>query len=204
MTRRRGMTLIELIVALTIGAIAITAGYAAFATLVDHRAAVDDATRSTMRAYAVRHTLTDWLGSARLDATAPQLAAFRGLSGDRARRPDDELRFLTTARTPLGDGDALVRLYIARDSTGRTLGLAAELTEWMGTRGRIIVLDSTVAGLRIEYQSSMLVSATRWSPSWVSTSLLPAGVRLTMKPAPGDSLPPLLREPVVVVLEGGR
>jgi prepilin-type N-terminal cleavage/methylation domain-containing protein len=199
---RSGLTLLELVVALSITGLAMTAGYATLATLMDRRASVDEATRSTAAAYQVRAGLSRWLSAARLDPTlaAPGFCGTAGLHGD---QPDDELLFLTTATTPLGDGDAMVRLYIARDATGRARGLAADVNEHHGLRRQTVVLDSSVAALRIRYRAGAF-SSVLWQPTWLSATVLPAGVELQLFAAPGDSLPPLLRVPVVVALEGGR
>jgi prepilin-type N-terminal cleavage/methylation domain-containing protein len=200
---RRGFTLLELVIALSISAIAIAAGYGAFAFLVDRRADAETATRETMRSWGTRATLTEWLAGTRLDPQGGIAAEFKGLHGTRANRADDELTFLTTASTPLGDGESLVHLYIARDAAGASRGLAADLELWRGTQRTTVLLDSTVVSLEIAYRSSVF-TAPVWSSSWVSNTVLPSGVRLTMLAAKGDSLSPLLRLPIVVALEGGR
>jgi prepilin-type N-terminal cleavage/methylation domain-containing protein len=200
---RKGLTLIELVIALTIAAIAISVGYATLGILVDGRDAAESATRETTRAWAVRSTLTDWLAGARLDAQGGAASAFRGLDGARSGLPDDELTFLTAASTPVGDGETLVRLFIARDRTGRNLGLTADLTEWRGTHHESVTLDSAVAGLDISFRSSVF-TAPQWITSWVSATVLPSGVQVTLLSAPKDSLRALLRTPLIVALEGGR
>ena len=117
--------------------------------------------------------------------------------------PDDELTFLTSSRTPLGDGATIVRLYVARTVTGSNAGLAADFTEWQGRRRLTVVLDSAVAGLELRYGSGLFASRG-WVATWLSTTVLPGGVRLTLRAAPRDSLAALLRQPIVVPLEGGR
>jgi prepilin-type N-terminal cleavage/methylation domain-containing protein len=200
---RRGFTLLELVIALSISAIAITAGYGAFAFLVDQRGITERATRETMRSWGTRETLTDWLAGARLDPQGALATEFKGLHGTRGNRSDDELTFLTTAPTALGDGESIVHLYIARDAAGASRGLAADLELLHGTRRKTVLLDSTVASIELSYRSSVF-SAPVWTSSWVSNTVLPSGVRLTMLAAKGDSLSPLLRAPLVVALEGGR
>lgn len=199
---RRGFTLLELSVALAVSGVAITAGYAALATLVDRRARAEEVTRVTSRAYATRTTLAGWLAGAKLE-TRRTSASFRGAHGARGGLPDDELTFLTSSRTPLGDGATIVHLYIARTITGSTAGLAAEFTEWQGTRRLTVIVDSTVAGLGIRFGAGVF-APREWSTTWNSTTVLPAGVELTLHAAPLDSLPALLRQAIVVALEGGR
>ena len=200
---RRGFTLLELVIALSISAIAVTAGYGAFAFLVDQRGVTEGATRETMRAWGTRETLTEWLAGARLDPQGALATEFKGLRGTHNNLADDELTFLTTAATVLGDGESIVHLYIARDAGGASRGLAADLELWHGARRTTVLLDSTVAGLELAYRSSVF-TAPAWSSSWASNTVLPSGVRLTMLAARGDSLRPLMRAPLVVALEGGR
>ncbi len=200
---RHGFTLLELVIALTISGVAISAGYGAFAFLIDRRGDTERATRETMRSWGTRETLTEWLAGARLDPQGGVASEFKGLHGTRANLADDELTFLTTASTPLGDGESLVHLYIARDAGGASRGLAADLELWRGTRRTTVLLDSTIAALEIAYRSSVF-TAPAWSSSWVSSTVLPSGVRLSMIAAKSDSLSPLLRLPIVVALEGGR
>ena len=200
---RRGFTLLELVIALSISAIAVTTGYGAFAFLVDQRGVTERATRETMRSWGTRETLTEWLAGARLDPQGALATEFKGLRGTHNNLADDELTFLTTAATVLGDGESIVHLYIARDAGGASRGLAADLELWHGARRTTVLLDSTVAGLELAYRSSVF-TAPAWSSSWASNTVLPSGVRLTMLAARGDSLRPLMRVPLVVALEGGR
>ena len=202
MTRRSGFTLLELTVALAVGGAAIAAGYATLATLVDHRRAAEQATMATQHAFALRATLSDWLGSARVDVQG-STPTFRGLDGRHEALADDEITFLTSASTPLGDGDAIVRIFVARDANGQPRGLAAEFSEWHGARHSTVMLDSTIAGLDISYRSGVF-TAPKWLDSWVSGTVLPGGVRISLLAAPHDSLAPLLREPIVVAIAGGR
>jgi prepilin-type N-terminal cleavage/methylation domain-containing protein len=199
---RRGFTLLELTVGLAVGGIAITAGYATLTTLVDRRGRVEEVTRETSRAFAVRSSLTDWLAGAKLE-TRGSSASFRGVHGAHGDLPDDELTFLTSSRTPLGDGATIVRLYVARTAAGSHAGLSAEFIEWQGTRRQTVLLDSAVAGLGIRYASGVFASQG-WVATWSSTTVLPGGVQVTLHAAPHDSLAALLRVPIVVPLEGGR
>ena len=194
---RRGLTLIELMVALAISGIAISAGYTALGTLIDRRGAVDDVTADVTRAWTVRTTLTSWIEEAR--ANAP--GAFRALDARRDDIPDDDFSFVTSARTPLGDGETAVHLHIARDSAGVALALVADLAEWRGTRRMTVVVDSAVAGLDVRFRSGF-VRRGEWLTSWISSSLLPNAVELRLISSPSLGLDALLREPVLVVLGG--
>jgi hypothetical protein len=43
-----------------------------------------------------------------------------------------------------------------------------------------------------------------WLPSWISSTVMPAGVELTLVPQPGDTLPALLAKPIVLPLGASR
>jgi prepilin-type N-terminal cleavage/methylation domain-containing protein len=193
---RQGMTLVELVVGLTITGLAFGAGYAAFASLLDHRERADSTTAATAREAAVRHALVSWLAGAVLVAEEHG-PTFSGLDGRHGTVPDSELSFLTTAATPLNTGHTLVRLYIDRDEGTPEAGLVAELMEWRGVGTARIEIERRATGLHIRYLSSIHTGPS-WLESWVSGSVLPAAVELTLLAAMPDSLPPLLRLPVLV------
>ena len=202
---RAGMTLIELIVALTITGLAVGSGYSAYATLADRRMLADHQADIIARTAAIRSTLASWIAGARLTVEEDDIV-FRSVGGVRrsldGSLPDNDLTFFTSGRTPVGNRGTIVHLFVSHDSTSEH-GLIAELREWSGERYARIQIDSTVAGLEIALLSTV-VGTRSWLPSWVSSTILPAGARVTLLPHPGDSLPPLLRLPITVSLENGR
>jgi len=196
------MTLLELIVGLTVTALALTAGFGALGMVGDRRARLEASMNAVARAATVRADIAAWLGDARLvaDEGGPN---FRGLDGTRGRMPDDDLTFLTTAPTPLGTGETIVRLYVDRDSATAERGLTAVFAEWRGLSLTRVVLDTSVLGLDIRYLSGVL-GRRAWLPSWISSTLLPAGVELRLIAATPDSLPPLLHLPILVPFRNGQ
>ena len=58
---RRGMTLMELVIALTVLALVATMGGAAFATLIDRQATIRTASADVERAAALRETIRQWI-----------------------------------------------------------------------------------------------------------------------------------------------
>ena len=196
------MTLLELMVALTITGFTMTAGYGAFASIIDHRARAESQIEAVTRAAAQRRVLAEWLGGARLtvDQDGPQ---FQGLDGAYETRPDDELTFLTTGATPLGAAETVVRLYIDRDSLTPERGLMAELSTRQGSVRERVEIEAHADALDLRYVTRMLGHA-EWLPSWISSTVLPVGVELTLTPQPGDTLPPLLRLPITVPLGSTR
>lgn len=201
MTVRRGMTLLELVVGLTITALVSAAGYAAFASIADRRR--DALAHADVVAHeaATRRALVAWIDGARL--TVEDTPPFSGIDRTTARSPDDELSFLTSAVTPLGEGDIVVRLYIDRDDRTAERGLVAEFSEWRRDRRLTLVLDSSATALNIEYQGGG-ITGQGWIPSWISSSILPAGVRVTVSDSAraGTAGVGFLRLPITVAISG--
>jgi type II secretory pathway pseudopilin PulG len=196
------MTLLELVVALTITGAALAAGYGAFAGVVDRREAVTVATDSVARAAGVRRMLVAWVGGARVEVGGDG-PDFRGLDGVAGTAADDELTFSTDARTPLGDVATLVRVFVDRDPRTPERGLTATLAEWGGTAATRIELAPDVEGLDVRY-GSRVFGRIRWLPSWISRSVLPRAVEITLSPTAGDTLPALLALPITVLVGDGR
>jgi prepilin-type N-terminal cleavage/methylation domain-containing protein len=194
---RRGLTLVELLVALTITGMMMTAGYGALSTMVDHRERVMTVTDAVSSAAAKRRMLIGWLRGARL--TIEGDATFEGLHGVDGEQPDDALTFVTNAPTPLGTGETLVRLFIDRDDKTAERGLSVALSDRKGGSVRRIEIDPHATALEIRYLSALFGSRA-WLESWVSTTVLPSAVRLIVSSQQPDSLPALLRPAIVVPL----
>lgn len=202
MTGERGMTLLELVVGLTIAGLAVSGGYGALAAFTDQAERARLATEEMTVAAAKRRLLVRLLEGARLSADAGG-PIFRGLDGVDGRTPDDEVTFLTTAATDLSAGRSIVRLYVDRDSLTLERGLTLEIARPEGRALQRIELATEAAGLDCRYFTRML-GRSEWLPSWISGTVLPLGLELTLVPAPGDTLPPLLALPMVVALEPAR
>jgi hypothetical protein len=201
--RERGMTVVELVVGLTITALALAAGHATLGTLVDQRARVREEAAETVRAAAVRRAVADWLGGAYAAGTAMS-PPFQLVDRRDRGRADDELSFLTTARTPVGaGGGVVVRLFVDRDARTPERGLTAEFSDWTGTRAERLELDSSVVALDVRCLSAAL-GRREWMGGWSSSLLLPQGVRLSVAAASPERLTPLLRVPISARILGGR
>jgi hypothetical protein len=194
------MTLLELVVGLTVTGITVSAGYGAFSSMVDHHARAEAQMDEVARAAGGRRTIIAWLEGARLqvEQNGP---LFRGLDGVYRGLPDDELSFLTTSPGSPRAGEPMVRLYIDRDTLTPERGLSAEVSG--STETQRIEIEPHAAGLDLRYSTSAL-GQTEWLPSWISSTVLPLGVEVMVLPEPGDSLPPLLRLPIVVPIGAGR
>lgn len=201
---RRGVSAIELMVAIVVTAMAAAIGASTLALLTDRRASLVAASSDVERAAAVRRTLVAWLEGAHgpLSAVsgAPP-AVFQLLDQTRQGRPADELLFSTSADTPLGTGDALIRLYIQSDARAPEHGLVADLAPSPGAPVMRVLLDSTVSSLDVRCLTDL--AGSEWLPNFLSTQVVPRGVQLRLGGTSGG-LSPLLRLPITVAIEAGR
>jgi prepilin-type N-terminal cleavage/methylation domain-containing protein len=203
---RRGLTALELVVALAVLALAATIGTATLGLLADRREPLRESSSAVERSAAVRRTLVAWLEDAHA-ALSPfsgnTAAAFELLDVSGRGHDADELVFTTTAPTPLPARDAIVRLYVDSDDRTPERGLVAELTTWAGGPTTRIQLDSTVAEMDVRCLTD-LAGSRRWVPSFLSPQVVPRGVELRLRAARGARLDPLLELPIRVVVEAGR
>ncbi len=191
-----GFTLIELIVSLTITGAVLSAGFAAFRTVLDRRDVAAAMLDEIARAAGERELLRSWIEAARLPHQGEP--AFAGLDALSGKLPDDNLTLLTAATAELDGVEAIVRLGVDRDERTPERGLVARLTSWPAGERRTVEIDRRVTGLELRY-FSLPLGDRGWLPSWVSSTILPSGVELRLI---GDSLPPLLRLPLLVPVGG--
>lgn len=195
-----GTTLVELLVALALTGAMISAGYAAFASIVEHRERADQLSSESIRATAVRRTLSSWLSGAQVAGEASSMI-FEGIDAENDGLADDQVTFLTTARTPAGS-PAIVRIYIDRNPGTPEQGMTAEFHQVEGLTRKQVEIDRRVAGLDVSYLFGR-GSERRWLSGWVSASGLPAAARLQLLPGRPDTLPALLQLPIIAPLAGG-
>jgi prepilin-type N-terminal cleavage/methylation domain-containing protein len=198
MSTRRGLTLLELAVAIAVGGAALAAGGTVFATLVDRRAAMLAGADADERALTARRLLVSWISQVRVGATPDE-----SFIGRRAMRrtaagaiADDTLVFTT-----LADGTRRhVHLFVDRAS-GRP-ALVAELTATDGTSTRV-VLAVGVAGLEGSYLSTAF-GRREWRREWGGGALLPGAVMLHLSASEGDTLPAPLRLSITIPAANGQ
>lgn len=185
------MTLMELVIALLITGMIAAMGAAAFNSVLDNRASAKIATHAVTRAAATRALLVSWLSSARFssDATRPPSATTLNLGED-----DDALVVFVNTPTPIDYTEAVVHLFIDRDEETPERGLVAEMQSIEAATMVRTELDSTVTGLLVEYLDPQM---NRWVPRKEGVVRAPLAVRMTLSARPPDTLPPLLRLPIV-------
>lgn len=201
-----GMTLLELVVALAVGGMALAAGGAAFAFLSDRRVAMMAEADRDGRALSARRALEHWFSEVWL-APDGRGTAFRGIDGTRRAHEgelaDDEVSFLTAAPTPLGGDATLVRLFVARLPGSDDGALVAEFRDARPGAARRVTLAEGVAGFDARFYTQAF-GRTEWLDSWASGTLLPGAVELRLVAAAGDSLPAALRLPITIPFANGR
>ncbi len=205
---RTGMTLLEVIVALTVAGGALAAGAAVLGFLTDQQAR--SGTQAIVSAHAVRSTIRDWASAARL--TTEGDAEFRGIAAARTMRgpTEDELTFITSAPTELAPAGTQVRIYMkpAEADTAQLHGLVAELTPWRNSGPSVTMsLAPDATGFHARYLGSIF-GRRLWQSSWISTSVLPVAVEFrvlfdTTTVSPDKAAHALLALPMTIPLVGG-
>ena len=199
---KRGFTLMEVLIGLTVAALALTAGFATLGFISDTDEPVDVASALALRGATSRNLLTEWLGEARYQV-GRRGVTFQGLDDEVYGTETDEMIFPTTARTPLGVGTTVVRLFIDLDNATPERGLVAELTELPADEPRLVQLVPEAGSLTLRYLVPIEGTTGEWVDGWISNRL-PQAIQLILAPTRNDTLPPLLRYPLLVPLEAIR
>ncbi len=206
MMARRGMTLMELVVAIALTGMMAAAGAATFASIIDHRRVIRESTLETERAAALREMVRTWVVSSSIQIQ--QGGGPRGLTNARrassatvitggvaaAVQTGDELTFTTSAMTPIPSANTRVRLFVDNDPNTTEQGLSIEYQGGNATPLRRMQLDSTIAVLTVEYLDNR---TGRWYPAMQASTIQPIAMRFAFSAAEGDSIPRLLQLPFV-------
>lgn len=204
---RRGMTLMELVVAIAITGMMAAAGAATFGSIIDHRRVIRESTVATERAAALREMIRTWVVASSIQIQ--QGGGPRGLASSRraggsatmitggvaaAAQTGDELTFTTSAMTPLPSASTRVRLYVDGDPNTTEHGLSIEYQGGNATPLQRMQLDTTIGVMLVEYLDNR---TGRWYPSAQAATIQPIALRFTLGPAEGDSIPRLLQLPFI-------
>jgi prepilin-type N-terminal cleavage/methylation domain-containing protein len=214
---RKGVTLMELMVALTITGFMAIVGTATFTSIIDNRHLLRESTAPTESSAALRETLRQWIlpatiqvqatgvprgnnSNVRMNSSNIATRTQNGAEGVTAAAVNgDELRFTTTAPNPTNSTMASMRLFIDEDDNTPEKGLTLEYqnTPTAQTLLERRQLDSTIVGMTIEYlngQNNQWVTAER------SAGIRARAVRLTLLPAEGANVPAILSLPMVFTI----
>jgi prepilin-type N-terminal cleavage/methylation domain-containing protein len=206
--RQRGMTLIELMVALMILGLAAASGAAAFESIIDHRRVVRQASVSTERAAALRSMLRGWLAAGTVQIQrggVPRLGGRAGASATpalgnnttttAAEAAGDELSFITSAPSPAMQQNVRIRLYVDADPATPEKGLSIEFQQSTATPLQRRMLDSSIDSITVEFLDTR---TNRWYEAAQAATITPRAVRVTLLGTQGKQLPALLQVPLVL------
>ncbi|MEO7999840.1 MAG: prepilin-type N-terminal cleavage/methylation domain-containing protein [Gemmatimonadaceae bacterium] len=211
MKNRRGVTLMELIVALTITGFMAALGTATFTSIIDNRHIIRESTAPTERAAALRETIRQWLLPATIQVQAAGAPSGRNQSSVRttinnrvssngadgvaaaASSGDDELVFNTTAPNPTNAPNARMRLFVDTDEETPETGLTLEYQVNQQSPLQRRQLDSTITGMTVEYLNRQ---NNQWVTADNSVGIRAKAVRLTLIAADGIVVPPLMALPM--------
>jgi prepilin-type N-terminal cleavage/methylation domain-containing protein len=175
---RRGFTLIEVLVALTLGALVVLLAHRVFASVVDGVARLDAARLVLDRSANARRWLTEAFGS--LQAGVDSAGPFEGRA--------TKVAFAAWQRRPTG---GLTRERILLDQVG------SQFLAHASSQGRLVLSDS-VATVVFDYLLEPGAQTT-WAREWLSPVSAPLAVRVRITylgvPERADTL---------LVLVGGR
>lgn len=212
---RRGVTLMELIVALTITGLMAVVGTATFTSIIDNRHILRESTAPIETASALRETIRQWMlpatirmpaagaprGSQATVRTNSSNIATRTQNGAEAVTPaaanGDELTFTTTAPNPTNSTNAVMRLFVDEDDNTPEVGLTLEFQTTQQAPLQRRQLDANIVGMTVEYLNQQ---NNQWVTSENATGIRARAVRLTLLPAEGTTAPSLLSLPMTFVV----
>lgn len=209
---RRGMTLMELVIGLAITGMMAAAGAGAFASIIDHRRVIRQASASTERATALREMIRSWVlggniffqqggGPRGLNTRAVQ-QSLRSSAGagnfaavSAAQAAGDEVSFTTSALNPSLRGNVRIRMFVDGDANTPEKGLTIEYQPNAQQPLVRRMLDSTIDTLIVELLDQRM---NRWIRSSEAATATPRAVRLTLR----SSLPqsPVLGVPMLYTI----
>lgn len=191
-----GFTLLELMVALAIGAAVVVGLSAAVGLTADVASRGRDRADERLRAEADRSVIRDWLEGTYVSGDLAD-PGFEGRDAAVLGRPMDEISFVSLNPGLVGSGAGSpiwLNLHVAEEA-----GLVAQYRELRsgGVFGSI-VLDSNVRGMNVRYLVH-LGGRLRWLDGWSSKVRAPVAVEIEFDMAKG-SAPEATSFPLLVAL----
>ncbi|HET6230913.1 MAG TPA: prepilin-type N-terminal cleavage/methylation domain-containing protein [Longimicrobiaceae bacterium] len=201
---RGGFTLMEVLVSLTLAGIVALLLHRGLGELGAMEARAAARREQAAHAAAVRREIAGWLRGAYVEPLTMGMS-FEGSRGE-GQRGSDRLRFHTTTSAWPRGAPATVDLRVepgaglvaSVDEGAPTSPEAGDRSASPGAAQRVEVLEPAAEGLDVRYRISA-GGDVRWVTSFLSAAGVPDAVELRIR---GAGVPPLLQEPVVVVLSG--
>jgi prepilin-type N-terminal cleavage/methylation domain-containing protein len=225
---RRGMTLMELTIALVITGLMAAVGASAFETIIDHQRDIVRATAATERAAALRETIHSWLISGNVLVTSgglPQMGVRS--SGPSAGRSGSAMSSLQTVTPGATASSATSTPTItAAQAAGPEVDFtttAPNPADAPQARMRLFIdgdPGTTETGLTLEFQASTQAPLQRieleptidsldveyldtrtnlWYPASEASTIQPRALRLTLL-STTTSLPGILTLPMIIAM----
>jgi len=208
------MTLMELVIGLAITGMMAAAGAGAFASIIDHRAGIRQASISTERAAALREMIHSWLvaGTVQIQQGGGPRGLTRGVGSaarmgtgsggntaavSAAQASGDEVSFTTTALNPSLLAAVRIRLYVDGDANTPEKGLTIEYQPNLQMPLVRKMLDSTIDTLKVEFLDTR---TGRWFHSSEAATIRPRAVRLTFLGGEHGPIAPILGLPMIFTI----
>lgn len=218
-TSRRGMTLLEMVIALVITGLMAAVGFSAFGGIIDHQRHVEQASVQVERSAALREMLHTWLESGTITIQQGGLPQGFGRGGTTLRTVSasgtpavqsvtpavvtgDVLSFTTQAPNPADAPQAIMKLFVDDDPTTPETGLTVEYQASAQSPLLRRQLEPSIDSMVVEYLDSQ---TNRWYPAADAATITPKAVRLTLLPLPGSGFGALISMPMTlpVASQGG-
>jgi prepilin-type N-terminal cleavage/methylation domain-containing protein len=194
---RRGFTLLEVLVALVAAATVALLVHRGTAEVGALAARAAERRAAAAEAAAVRRQFAGWLRGTYVDPTRPD-RRFEGTDGGEETQGGDRLRFRTSTASWGRTGSLQVALAV-EPGAGLVADVVDETEPGAAAAARRVPLVPGATGLEMRYFLD-IPGDRRWVRAWSTSVRLPRAVEVRVL---GDSVPPLLRAPLVVALPGG-
>lgn len=208
-TAAAGFTIVELLVALVITGMVLSAAYAGLHVATDAGVRLRRQRALALGGPAAREALQEWLRAATLAGGSEPFVGVPGHHTDGP--PHDEISFAVTDGGVLRPGPQRLRLWIARDSAGAQRGLLAQIVPIGRTadvRPETLEVARAAVGLAIRYRVPAAAGRRQWVDAWQSATHLPSAMELRIVGAAEGSrapaLPPVLTLPLRVPVGWGE
>jgi prepilin-type N-terminal cleavage/methylation domain-containing protein len=182
MISRRGFTLLEVIVSITVAGIIALLAYGSASAGFDTRDALARHRATTESELRARALIADALRHASDEADPGQPAFELTDAMDANGLPSDELTFLTRGVMPPLGASELWIVSLAPSPKG--LVIRAKSSSAANAAGVV----ATVAGVRGLEVEAMSIADRSWTGAWASSAQIPAAARLTFYDAAGGRI----------------